>query len=205
MARVDVPPTKSNLRRIRTDLAFAREGFDLLDQKREILVIEIMKYVRRIRGVEADMMSALDSLYAAYRIAAMEMGSDVIAGKSLSEKEVYGLDLGVSRFIGISIPALTITGRGIGIHASLYGTTAMYDRCKAGCAAALARIADYANIMKSILVLSRELKKVQRRVNALEKIFIPRNEEAVKYISDRLEEMEREEIFVKKLIRQREP
>ncbi len=57
--------------------------------------------------------------------------------------------------------------------------------------------------MKSILVLSRELKKVQRKVNALEKIFIPQNEEARKYISDRLEEMEREEIFVKKLIKQK--
>ncbi|MBN2397545.1 MAG: hypothetical protein JXI32_04130 [Deltaproteobacteria bacterium] len=31
----------------------------------------------------------------------------------------------------------------------------------------------------------------------------PRREEAKKYISDRIEEMEREEIFVKKLIRQR--
>ncbi|MDO9529791.1 MAG: V-type ATP synthase subunit D, partial [Syntrophales bacterium] len=56
---------------------------------------------------------------------------------------------------------------------------------------------------KAIIMLSRELKKVQRRVNALEKIFIPQHEEAKKYISDRIEEMEREEIFVKKLIRQR--
>jgi vacuolar-type H+-ATPase subunit D/Vma8 len=31
----------------------------------------------------------------------------------------------------------------------------------------------------------------------------PRHEEAKKYISDRIEEMGREEIFVKKLIRQR--
>ncbi|HPI91323.1 MAG TPA: V-type ATP synthase subunit D, partial [Spirochaetota bacterium] len=59
------------------------------------------------------------------------------------------------------------------------------------------------SLMKTVVLLSRELKKVQRKVNALEKIFIPQNEEAQKYISDRLEEIEREEIFVKKLIRQR--
>ena len=64
-------------------------------------------------------------------------------------------------------------------------------------------IAEYSTILKLILVLSRELKKVQRKVNALEKIFIPQNDEARKYISDRLEEMEREEIFVKKLIKQK--
>jgi len=56
---------------------------------------------------------------------------------------------------------------------------------------------------KSVMMLSRELKKVQRRVNALEKIFIPQHEESKKYITDRIEEMEREEVFVKKLIRQR--
>lgn len=52
-------------------------------------------------------------------------------------------------------------------------------------------------------MLSRELKKVQRRVNALEKVLIPPHEEAKKYIADRIEEMEREEVFVKKLIRHR--
>ena len=49
----------------------------------------------------------------------------------------------------------------------------------------------------------RELRKVQRRVNALEKIYIPRHEEARKYIAERLDEIEREEIFVKKLIRRK--
>ena len=43
MAKTDIPPTKSNLRKVKADLTFAYEGFDLLEQKREILVMEIVK------------------------------------------------------------------------------------------------------------------------------------------------------------------
>lgn len=203
MARIDVPPTKSNLRKIKTDLAFAHEGFDLLDQKREILMIEIMKNVSTIKTMEARAQASLDELYAAFRSAVMDMGSDVMVQKSQSERETYELSLDIYRFIGINIPVMNLIPKEITINSSMYGTGALYDRCKILCAGMLVLFAEYATIMKSILVLSRELKKVQRKVNALEKIFIPQNEEAGKYISDRLEEMEREEIFVKKLIRQK--
>ena len=50
MARVNLPPTKSNLRKIKDELTFAYEGFDLLEQKREILVIEIVNQINKIKG-----------------------------------------------------------------------------------------------------------------------------------------------------------
>jgi len=65
-------------------------------------------------------------------------------------------------------------------------------------------MAQYGSLCTRILLLSEELKKVQRRVNALENIMIPENEEEKKYITERLEEMEREEFFVKKLLKQRQ-
>jgi len=83
-------------------------------------------------------------------------------------------------------------------------TTSAYDDAKEKSHKALQILAQYATMTKSVIMLSRELKKVQRRVNALEKIFIPQHEEAKKYIADRIEEMEREEVFVKKLILQRQ-
>jgi V/A-type H+-transporting ATPase subunit D len=87
---------------------------------------------------------------------------------------------------------------------TLPGTSAAYDQAKEQSRKALTILAEYATMTKSVITLSRELKKVQRRVNALEKIFIPQHEEAKKYITDRIDEMEREEVFVKKLIRQRQ-
>ena len=105
--------------------------------------------------------------------------------------------------MGLKLPKISLTFKRSLLAISLTGTTATYDTAKERSRETLQVLAEYSTIAKAIIMLSRELKKVQRRVNALEKIFIPQHEEAKKYISDRIEEMEREEIFVKKLIRQR--
>lgn len=203
MQRVDIAPTKSNLRRVKSDLEFAYEGFDLLNQKREILVMEIVKTIRSIKEAEAGLKSGLDSLYAAYRAAAAWSGSELLALKALSEKVNYTLEKETTRLMGISITGYSITPGPLTVNSSLAGTGAAYDMIKLGAAPVLQLLVKYASLARKVFLLSAELKKVQRRVNALEKIFIPSYEETKKYITDRLEEIDREEIFIKKLIGRR--
>jgi V/A-type H+-transporting ATPase subunit D len=203
MPKIELPPTKSSLRKLKEDLSFAYEGYDLLNQKREILAIEIVRQIGEIRRVEAEFLGVADELYSAYRIAAIDMGSEVVTLKSSSEKRRYFLQMESVRLMGLKLPKIRISIKKPRLVSSLTGTTATYDRAKEQSTKVLEVLADYASITKSIILLSRELKKVQRKVNALEKIFIPQHEEAKKYIADRLEEMERDEVFVKKLIRQR--
>ena len=203
MPKIELPPTKSSLRRLKDDLSFAYEAYDLLNQKREILAIEIMRHIGEIKRIEAELLGGMQELYKAYRRAALDMGSDFLTMKSCSEKRGYFLHMETPRFMGLRLSHFRLSLKRPGITMSLSGTTASYDEAKRRSARALELLVEYAGITKTIIVLSRELKKVQRRVNALEKIFIPQHEEAKKYIADRLEEMEREEVFVKKLIRQR--
>ncbi len=200
MPGMDVPPTKSSLRRIKNDLEFAYEGFELLEQKREILVMEIMQKINRIKTVENNIREHLDRLYDDYRKAAMDMGSDMITMKSLSEKQSYELGSSFTKLMGLVLPEIEIRVTEPEMHSGIWGTTASYDLAKKRSIELLKNLGQYASLTKSIFMLSRELKKVQRRVNALEKIFIPQHEEAKKYITERLEEMEREELFVKKMI-----
>ena len=49
MAREQIAPTKSNLLRVKERLATAMEGYDLLEQKREILVMELMQKVEQVK------------------------------------------------------------------------------------------------------------------------------------------------------------
>ena len=203
MPKIELPPTKSSLRRLKEDLAFAYEGYDLLNQKRELLAIEIMGHIGEIKRIEAELLDALNELYAAYGRAAVDMGSDALTLKSCSEKRTYFLHRTVSRFMGLKLLHFRLSRKIPKVTSGLAGTTASYDEAKIESSKALSLLVEYAGVTKTVIMLSRELKKVQRRVNALEKIFIPQHEEAKKYIADRLEEMEREEIFVKKLIRQR--
>ncbi len=204
MPGMELPPTKSSLRKLKEDLAFAYEGYDLLNQKREILAIEIVRKIDAIRRIETDFREVLHRLYGAYRNAAVDMGSDAISLQSCFEARGYFLNMGFTKLMGLKLLNIKLALKNPNPSVTVPGTTAAYDDAKEESRKALQILAEYATITKSIIMLSRELKKVNRRVNALEKIFIPQREEAKKYIADRLDEIEREEIFVKKLIRQRQ-
>jgi V/A-type H+/Na+-transporting ATPase subunit D len=203
MAKIDLPPTKSSLRKIKEDLLFAYEGHDLLNQKREILAIEIVRKIEGIRSIERSFRDDLNALYTAYKDAAVDMGSQAVALKSCSEKKAYTIKLQFTKLMGLKLPRITLGLASSEPPDGMAGTTAAYDTAKEQSRKALQALIEYATVTKEIIMLARELKKVQRRVNALEKVFIPPHEEAKKYIIDRIEEMEREEVFVKKLIRQR--
>jgi len=203
MPKIDVPPTKSSLRKIKDDLSFAYSGFELLNQKREILVMTIVRNINIIKRLEKEFQEALAALYEDYRVAAVEIGSDTVSLKSQSEGRSYFMVKEMTKLMGLRIPGVNLDSKKMRKTSGFSGTTASYDSAKEKCISALPLLARYATFTKSIFILSRELKKVQRRVNALDKIFIPQNEETKKFITDRLEEMEREEIFVKRLIEKR--
>ena len=203
MPKIELPPTKSSLRRLKEDLSFAYEGYDLLNQKREILANELVHRISSTRQIEAEFLASLERLYAAYRQAACDMGADAVTQASSAEKRGYFLHLDLIKLMGLKLPQIRLGHKHPHPAFTLAGTTAAYDTARNAAYEMLDVLAEYATITKAIIMLARELKKVQRRVNALEKIFIPQHEEARKYIAERLEEMEREEVFVKKLIRQR--
>jgi len=203
MQRIDIAPTKSNLRKVKSELEFAYEGFDLLNQKREILVLEIVKTIRSIKEIENELQTALDDIYMRYKKAAVDSGAEILAMKSLSEKINYTLTSSRSKLMGISIPEFIFEPGPLTVNSSLTGTGASYDMIKLSSVPLIKLIINYASLAKKVFLLSAELKKVQRRVNALEKIFIPAYEDTKKFISDRLEEIEREEIYIKKLIGRR--
>lgn len=202
MAKIELPPTKSSLRRLKEDLSFAYEGYDLLNQKREILAIEIVRHIGEVRKMESEFQEVLEALYAAYRKSALDMGADVLTVRSCFGKRSYFFRMEFIKLMGARLPRISLGFKKPHPGYILPGTSASYDEAQKGSHRALEMLCTYATLAKAVIVLSRELKKVQRRVNALEKIYIPQHEEAKKYISERLEEMEREEVFVKKLLRE---
>lgn len=203
MPSFNVPPTKSSLRRVRADLNFASEGYGLLDQKREFLVLEIVKRVNAMKEIERRFESALNDLYGLYRQTAMVMGSAGVGLKSLSITTGYTLALRSVKVVGIPVPEIDLEPTRLTPPPNLMHTAADFDAAQRKGRELLGLLGRYAALTKTVFLLSRELKKLQRRVNALEKIFIPQYTGTVKYITERLDETEREEIYVRKLIRAR--
>ena len=60
MAKLDVPPTKSSLLRLKRDLRFAREGYEMLEEKRQILILELMGTVQKAKAIQKEVQEKLD-------------------------------------------------------------------------------------------------------------------------------------------------
>ena len=74
MAKLNVAPTKSSYLALKRQLAFAEEGYDLLEQKRQILIFELMSRLGRARDAERRVAESLPQAYAALREAALADG-----------------------------------------------------------------------------------------------------------------------------------
>jgi V/A-type H+-transporting ATPase subunit D len=86
---------------------------------------------------------------------------------------------------------------------SLGETSATLDEASDAFRQVLGRLPQLAELVTSVWRLAGELRKTQRRVNALQYIFIPEYEETVVFIQSALEERERDEVFRLKLLKTR--
>jgi len=84
-------------------------------------------------------------------------------------------------------------------------TTAALDEASAAFRKVLDSVPQLSELITSVWRLAGELRKTQRRVNALEHIFIPDYEETIAFIESALEEREREETFRLKRLKTRTP
>jgi V/A-type H+-transporting ATPase subunit D len=203
MAKLKVPPTKSSYLNLRRQLAFAREGFDLLDQKRQILIFELMSRLGRARDAELRAAAAMAEAFAALREAVLAIGSDALDRAALAVRPEYELKISEQALMGIRVPMLTVKADPPGVRFGLVGTSAAADLAMRRFVEALAVLAELAELENAVLRLATELRKTQRRCNALSKIFIPDYSETIGYILSSLEERERESFIILKMIKSR--
>lgn len=203
MAKLEVPPTRSKYLELKRDLAMAEEGFELLDQKRTILTIELMGHLDAVRNMERDLDPLLAKAYAALKEALLESGSDALGRQSLIAAAGHEVEVHSRPLMGIALPSLSIEYRQTKPSLGALDSRARVDEVAKLFAEALKLVGQLAELQNLIVRLARELKKTQRRTNALEKIFIPNYTETIKYINETLEERERESVVMMKMIKAR--
>lgn len=201
MPRLNIPPTKSNLLSLRRQLAFAEEGYDLLEQKRQILIFELMSRLKRAEEAERAVIEAARKSFAALQQATLDIGSEALDCALLGVKMNPQLRVEQQHIIGIKIPKITATIDPPRTQFGISGTSANTDRAMLKFIELLPFIAEFAALKTAVLQLGRELKKTQRRCNALSKLFVPAYRETIAYIEDALEERERESFIILKMIR----
>ena len=203
MARYEVAPTRTNLLNLRRDLEFAREGYELLEQKREILVVELKGLTARAVEAQKKVDEELERAFSALREAEFAGGSSGISFAARAVNVRTDISLKERRIMGVGIPTVAVDIKDIRPHYGPGSTSVWTDEAVVAFKSAIAAIGRLAESRISLVRLAREIQKTIRRVNALERVFIPDYQETVRYIEDSLEEADRESFFILKLVKGR--
>ena len=204
MPKLNIAPTKSNLLSLKEQLAVSTEGYDLLEQKREILVMELMHLVERVKLLERDMDKCIAKAYPALKRMLLAMGGERTERLAMAVDYKFEITKKPVIIGGMNFTSLDVTLPKRELFSSFMGTTPDNDEVMADFFELLALITQMASIRTIVWRLAMEVKKTQRRVNALDKMVIPQNKETVKYIESVLEERERDNVFVLKSLKGRQ-
>lgn len=201
MARLNVAPTKSNLLSIKEQLRSAQDGYELLEQKREILVMELMYMVEQVKMLEADIEKVIKRAYPALKNMLMSMGASRV--EQVGSVVNYNFDFieKTTTLAGMEFPSLEVSLPKRELFYSFLDSYAESDKVMVEFFELLKLLTEMASIRTIVWRLAGEVKKTQRRVNALDKMVIPQTSETKVYIESVLEERERENIFVLKTLK----
>lgn len=187
---------------VKRSLELARVGFDLLDRKRNILIREMMLLIKHAEDIQNKIDETYSKAYEALKMANVTLG---ICRELAQEVPVdEGLKLSYRSIMGVEIPIVSIREKKeIEIPYGLYDSNSMFDDAYERFIKVKILTADLAEIENSVYRLADAISKTQKRANALKNIVIPQFEADVKFISDALEEKDREDFSRLKVIKKR--
>jgi V/A-type H+-transporting ATPase subunit D len=203
LPRESIAPTKSNLFRTKERLATAEEGYDLLEQKREILVMELMRKVEQVKILERDLDARVGTAYPALKRMLVVAGRE--RADRISRNIRYQFELREKReaVAGMSLPGLEMRLPEAELKYSPANSFAECDETVLEFFEMLKICTELAAVRTIAWRLAREVRKTQRRVNALEKMVIPAARDTKVYIESALEERERDSFFTSKLLKRK--
>ena len=192
-------PTKGNLLNAQKSLSLAKVGYELLDKKRNILVRELMSLVDKAKSMRGTIEETYIKAYSALQLANISRG--VIENIAYAVPEENSLSISYRSVMGCELPKISIEEKKPDLNYGLQYTDSNIDLAYICFEKAKYISVTLAEMENSIYRLTNSIRKTQTRANALQNIVIPRYEGIVKFITNSLEEKEREEFSRMKVIK----
>lgn len=199
MAEQQVFPTKGNLIIAKRSLKQAQLGYELMDRKRNILIREMVSLSDKAKELRGSIEQTFADAYSALQRANIALG--VITPLAQQMPVETGLKVSYRSVMGVELPTVTLEQNELKINYSMLATDSQFDRAYICFNKAKQICAVLAELENSVYRLSIAIKKTQKRANALQNILIPKYTAQVKFITNALEEKEREEFSRQKIIK----
>ena len=194
-------PTKNNLIKLKAFINQSKEGKKLLEQKKLILQREMDKYIKERKELKKRGENLLKEAFESLKNANVDIGIERVADIANGIEKDDSLDIKYISVMGVEIPSVVIGEKEQKINFGLYETTVAMDEAIVKFQEVKEYLVNFAQIETTITRLKASIEKVERRINALEQVIIPRDEKIAKKISDILDETEMEEFARLKIVK----
>lgn len=196
-------PTKGNLINAKNTLRMSNQGYDLLDKKRNLLIRELMELIDTAEDIQTQIDKTFTQAYSALQNANIQMGISNVEKISYAVPQEDNVSIKLRSIMGVEIPMVTLEEKESRPPFGFLGTTTGMDMAYLKFVKVKELTVRLSEIENSAYRLANNIKKTQKRANALKNITIPRYEGLVSSIQNALEEKEREEFTRLKIIKSR--
>ncbi|HIH36699.1 MAG TPA: V-type ATP synthase subunit D [Methanocellales archaeon] len=189
---ISAKATRMELLNIKKRIKIAKRGHKLLKDKRDGLMKQFLSIVNENMEIRKRVESKLHMAYGSFLLTRATMSVEEIEGAIFYPKKESLLAISYQNIMGVNVPEIEMQiEKERSVEYSLVSTTSELDHSLELFDEALVDMIRLAGIQKSVELLALEIGKTRRRVNALEHVLIPQLEDAARYISMKLDEMER--------------
>jgi V/A-type H+-transporting ATPase subunit D len=193
MTRLNVNPTRQELRRLKGQLKTSVRGHKLLKDKSDEMIRRFCILIRENKRLREEVESDLSKALTNFASAKAVMDERTLEEAFLMPVASVSLECGEKSVMAVPVPDIHVkTETSVGACPYAYaGISTEADYSVSALAAILPKLVQLAEVEKACNLLADEIEKNKRRVNALEYVMIPQYQETIKYIMMKLDENER--------------
>ena len=185
----------------KNSLALARQGFDLMDKKRNVLLKELMALIDEAKDIQEQIDTTFTKAYACLQRANIEQGISKVQELAYTVPIEESIRIQTRSIMGTEIPLVRYDEKQNNLTYSFSSTRESIDMAREAFREVKDLTIKLSMVENSAYRLAGNIKKTQKRANALKNITIPMYTELVRNINNALEEKEREEFTRLKVIK----
>jgi V/A-type H+-transporting ATPase subunit D len=193
--RIAVNPTRMELLKLKKRLILARRGHRLLRDKQDELMRDFLSLIEKIKELRLTVERGLFEAYGSFLIARSTMARESLEEALMGSHLETSLEVTYVPLLNLRVPSYELKMEGDYFSYGLFTTSMELDRALKSYRELIPKMVELAEKERRLEMLSYEIERTRRRVNALEHILIPNIIETISYISMKLEELERSNLI----------
>lgn len=193
MEKLNVNPNRMELAELKSKLIVAKQGHELLKGKQDELVHRFVEMVHRSKDLRIRLTGQFSDLYQEFALVGAEISPDLLEEAFLSSGSSTNVIGSETSIMGVRVPKFDflLSKEDISYPYGFSYTNSELDVSLRKCHNMMQDIIRLAELEKTCELLTNEIEKIRRRVNALEFMTIPQLQESIRYIQMKLDENER--------------